>query len=260
MIDVELCKIGSKSLAKLLFSFENADFDSVSIVLNELDDIEATTEGSIRGNEIFIGKPIREFQCFISCPVFSFTITLTFLKNKKIIHYDNVSITVPEIKESKEIEIPVVSSANLKRFKEKIQDGFLGDLAQIVKTEDELSIQMIDNPSSLFVCLGELSHEVKKNDLCFSIEKEIKKINVPLELIVQRFMNSEIALHVLVKPEFQKNIDNLYYKSKISNTIKVEDMSIEKRRIGDFENPVCEKLNPLEWVIDWETQLPHFVN
>ena len=79
------------------------------------------------------------------------------------------------------------------------------------------------------VCFGVLSSTVTAKDISFILDPDIESMILPWDLLLYRFADKEVALHLLVKPDFQKKIDNIYYKSQISDAIKIPDKQIQDK-------------------------------
>ena len=65
-----------------------------------------------------------------------------------------------------------------------------------------------------------------------------------------------MAIHLVVKPDFQRSINNVFYKSVVSNVISTNNISIRVKHLNDFSSPVGVCLPPMEWVVNYDTRLP----
>lgn len=123
-------------------------------------------------------------------------------------------------------------------------------------TED-VFIKIKGNKKSTLVCFGEVGKIVTSSDLSFVLEHDTEQLVLPWNFVVSRFRGKTVALHVLVKPDFQKKVKNLYYKSQISNEIFIPDENLELKQLFDFQCPTG-RFDPMKWIVNYNYQIPEF--
>lgn len=252
----ENIKFNGQILLCLTISLKDIQCSGYTIEFN-INKISATTEGFIKDNEVYINKKLKEVKVYLEHEIEDIECIIKYLIDNQIVHFEKENIHVKRTN-YEEWRAPVVFTANkgMDFFKRRIHQKLFSDLCIELKMEEDLIIHIENNDKCLLVCLGIQSNELLADDLTFYINSGETRIIVPYELVFKRFLNKKISLHLLTKPDFRKDIDNLYYKSSISNEIEIKDKDIKIANINEFLTPVNTKLDPLEWVIDWETQLP----
>jgi len=258
----EKIHFNNQNLLCVFIIFEpSVECSGYSVEFLNIDKISATTEGFIRDNEVYINKRVKNVKIYLEHNIEDIECTAKYLIKDQVVHYEKVDIHSNR-NDYEEWHAPVVFTANkgMDFFKNRIHQKIFSELSVELDLKDDLTIYIKNNDKCLLFCLGTQSDELTASDLTFHIEKDIHKINVPFELLIKRFLNKKIAMHLLTKPDFRKDVNNLYYKSKISNEVEIKEKDIKIVNINEFKTPVNTVLDPLEWVIDWETQLPQYIN
>jgi hypothetical protein len=250
-------KIENQSVIKLVFEFEE-NFDKLHIVIND-NDILASSTGIIKNNCVDTNST-KVLELFITPDAEEINISIDFFKNGININSENIHKTISKLKKDLHPYSPVVftSKKNIDSFKKRIENKILSDWSATIELKEDMMIFISGKKRDILVCLGTPGEEIQSTDIVFTIYTETDTVLIPKELF-SRFIDKKVALYILVRPDFQKSIKNLYYKSRISNEIEIIQPEIAIKNIKDYLNPINKILNPLEWVINYETQLPHLV-
>ena len=262
-IKAEHIRVDSNLLTKVFIDFDCAKkFDLCSLEIEEVEEIIATTKGTIKKNEILISESVKSLQVYLKPKTDVLHVAANFFNQNKLIECETKNLTLKKIGEEElNFHSPVVFTGKkgMELFDNRIKDKITNWSATFAKTSNELLVKINECKRPALVCFGTLEKEIRANDITFTIEPEIKVLSIPNDLLVSRFSGQEVALHALVKPDFQKKIKNLYYKTKVSDSIVIEKENVNLRSIADFKDPVDRKLDPLKWVINYKTQLPEYV-
>jgi len=253
--------IDGKPTIKMTFDFD-LPFDSLTMSFSGIKEIAASTSGSIDENEIKVNKRVITLDCYLIAESDQINVSFSYFKNGNMFHSETLSKQVKTVEvtgSSPHAPIIFTGDQGMDFFKKRIKKQLFPNVEFKISLQDDLKIEIIGEGKNLFLCLGTLDSSVSKNDLCFSIDETIKELSVPGELINDRFAKQTIALHVLTKPDFQRKVKNIYHKSKASNEIKIEPKKMEKKKIDDYSTPLNEKFKPVNWLINYNTQLPEYV-
>jgi len=260
-ITSEHVRINDDRLIKLKIDVEcGFPFTSYTFICSGVSKIAATTEGVITGNEIFINKAIQYFECFVKPKNENVDVTINFFIEKQICTSENFNFSL-EIKDSVgQIDCLTIFTGKkqFEIFDERIKQKLINWNVSLSLKNGELIINSSKYKNPVLVCLGTLEKEVRSCDLSFTLDSDTNALYVPSEFLI-RFSGQKIALHLLVKPDFQKKIKNIYYKSKISNEIYIEKQNQLYKRITNFSTPINKQLDPLEWILNCKTQLPEMI-
>ena len=249
--------INSIELTKVNLLLDHT-FDQVVILCTNVSKVVATTSGSIKENEILITSQISQVSFYVEIKN-TFIVTVNYYTSQAITHTETTELNTKEDTEQEHIPVVFTGNKGMNIFNKRIEKTLTDWTADITRKDDDLVINIVGHKTSLLLCLGLLTKYVTATDMTFVFYKDTKKACVPLDILQRRFCNKEIALHLLVKPDFQKTIKNIFYKTKVSNSIKVSDLTILKRHIIDFKTPLRSEFDPLRWVMDHNTQLPRFI-
>jgi len=255
-------KTDSDQLFKLSITFKDIDYTSVSLSFGEIDEVIATTEGTIVEKEVFLNDKKRRIDIFVKPIHKTLDVNISYLHGESVIYHDKHEIELQLARKDRECKPLTVFTGN-KRFdvfEEKIKSRLLPDWdVNINEHKEEVSITIKNNKIATLVCFGILSTTVTAKDISFVLDPDIELVVLPWDLLLYHFAGQETALHILVKPDFQKKIDNIYYKSQISDSIKIPDKKISMRRLHDFMSPVGP-LNASQWIVNYENQFPEYVD
>lgn len=215
----EYVKLNNQSLLKLGFEFD-VDFDFVEVLIDGQCPV-STMHGTIKKEEI-VGSTIKKMDCFIE-PVNDINVLLSFFKNGLNFNSETIQKKITQLKQEYAPYTPIVFTGKngMESFKNRIKNKILSDWSATISVEKDLKISIYGKKRDILVCLGSISTEIKANDLVFTVFAENDTLYVPNEAL-NRFSGETIALHILTKPDFQKTIKNLFYKSKISNELYIE--------------------------------------
>ena len=233
------------------------DFETCIVDASGCDDVLATTVGSIKSNTISINEKCTSFDIYLKNCSSKTVLDFTFVKNGA---REKESCGVEaKIEPAPEARMPIIftGKGGMEFFKKRTSSRLI-DCEVTLSMEEDLKISFSGKNKSMIVGLGEDSKELQSSDLVFTLQAGVREVVVPVEIIRSRFNGKEIALFLLVKPDFYKRVKNICYKSIISNKLMI-NLPSKHSRIGDFFDPVGKKLDPLYWIMDYNTNLPRII-
>ena len=255
-LTVDNTKINNNSLLKIGLQFKQIGQDECIVSVEGNEKIIASTEGTVQNNEITILKNVSFITFYVSSLK---AVNVQYFKNKELIEYENETID-SEIPEKSEAHIPIIFTGGDRKkfFSSRINQRLINDWSVVLfLNSDFIIMELIGSPKTSMVCFGEHQSEITHNDFVFKLDHWTKKLYIPIEAL-SKFVGKEIALSVLVKPDFQKKLSNIYYKSIVSNIIEIPQVK-NNVTIVDFCDPIGNELDPFYWYIDIDTNLPKYV-
>jgi len=261
-VKIEQLRMDEKIISKISLALDCPnDAEECAITLSGIKDIVATTQGTIKKNEILLKQIKKNVEVFIEPDETEIKLNVSYLAKGSIIHYEALSCDsqAPGKVESCHPLTIFTGGKGHDFFDQRIQNKLLKEWnATLTQISEEMIIQIRGNKKSTLVCLGTIEKNITAQDLSFILEPDIEKLSVPYDFLISHFRNQTIALHLLVKPDFQKKLKNIYYKSKISNEINIPDEQPTLRNLSDFQAPTGP-FDPLSWIINYNTQLPEYI-
>lgn len=251
-----------KKYHKLIIMFKEEDY-----VFN----IISTSQGIISENQIHITQQIDFVQVFLE-DISKFAkceCILSYFDDKgELIHTDIMDFEIYNkisIKSSEQYADIVKSNKNqtfknrMQQFAKTINEGLGSKWSVRLQYENDIIMYVrTKSQNNCIMSLGEHSESVIDSDIVFSVNKNCKKIILPIEALwlkYNKYNTKTIACYELVKPDFV-NLSNLYYKRKISNYLNIEiSPKIKRMSISEFTTPTGKNFE-YPWKISEHSGLP----
>ncbi len=230
----------------------------------------STSSGIIRDNAVEITNPPEFIQLYLELGsedkgecLLAFYNGNTLYKSESLLFSIDLNACVSPIKS----DIQVIKTVGLD-FKSRMLQ-FVDTLGRRpnsrwkvnITVQDDIVLQ-INNRSqhTCFASVGEMSDKILSSDIVFTLYPKIHKLIIPKELIWKKFGSygsNNIYCFELVKPDFH-SINNVLYKSKISNSLSISDVPKKVPQIlSNFHDPFGQGFTD-EWRISRVSFLPTY--
>lgn len=240
-IDVALYRTEDHRILKVLFSSDyekDHEYHILSFKCNtETVAVISTSTGSIdrEGNvkladfqaELFVDycESSSELECLVG-----------YYRNNELIDYETLTAyfdNTQAIKAAK-ITIPYLKTAP-GSFKDRFEDFFAALSRRKsswkiqISCSDDVFLDIVSRSNTpAMVIFGENAREILASDYIFRLDPEVRKLNLPIEIIKRQYLQYTPHCHLgvfeVVEPDFL-GAQGVYYKSLISNLITLSDIA-----------------------------------
>ena len=208
--------------------------------------------------EIFMDHPneIQQCECLIS-----------FLNGNNLINSESLYFTPitgkgmsPSLSDIQTIKSRGINfDDRMKQMKDRLEYQLSSKWRIQLRVQDDIILRINSKANKrALACLGESSVNLISSDFVFFLYPTINKMVIPREVIWKnhgKYTSDTLCCFELVKADFHRS-ENSLYKSKISNSIHVYDISKdEKVKIDDFRQPTGAMLDD-NWSISNQSSLP----
>jgi len=246
-IEVSKFRINNEHLLKIKIDFSKISYDKCIIEFVSQGrniTVVSTSVGSINKNSVIITKITDMANVFVSAPDYSGECLISFLSGGQLINSESIPFVVDRggVAPLFTNEIDIIKSSG-SNFNQRMKHFF--DMINRRNSKWRINISVQDDimlsvkttsRDTVFVAIGEIGHEMTNSDLIFTLYPNISRIIIPSEIIVSRYnmyKSKDLCCSELVKPDFCA-IDNIFYKSKISNTVNIRKLDLHKHHDIDY--------------------------
>lgn len=206
---------------------------TVSFLDNQ--DIIETSKGFIRDNCVYLHKightSVRIIKQVDTSPI---CCILNFFDDKKLLYSENYNIDLGNIDTIKHNGAFIMKIPTITNMYQDKADYLNNNLSKIksswkcsISIEDDIKLIISSVGSQkIQVSIGEESSHLSPSDYVFSLLPENSKINIPKEIIWNKYdlyKNNTLRIFELMRPDFIAN-NNILYKIPISNSIDISNV------------------------------------
>lgn len=267
-INVQSYRSEDESLLRCTIKIDyQGKYDTCSIELINDMVLLFTSDGSITENKLILAKPksIIHIICKPQVNMQHATFIVSYFNDNQLAHSEHISASfdgVGAISNKQNIRVREIKLSG--GFKPNNMANYLPTIVSPWKVNLTLQSDIVARITSsglkcTYMAFGEHSAEVSCHDLLFLVDTNMKKIIVPIEIVWKFYANyttdALLSFYEIVKPDCC-SIDNLYYKIKVSNAIKLSDISKhDDLSLGNFVDPLGEQFNQ-SWMLHPDSMLP----
>lgn len=241
-IDVQNIRTDDHRIMFVNFDLDyDAEFEYATIIFQcngESLRIVSSTVGSIN-EEGHIKTKIKKGQCYLEyCDSGRLDCLVGYYSKNDLQYNEILSVSVEKTEQIIDSSINIRTIGSRSRSFEKKYTTFLSSLndqpsswlLDISFVEDVFIRILAKGQQPTLVSFGENSTELLGSDFIFVLYPETSKLNIPKEILAKQYtkypIGCKLGVFELVKPDFL-NLENLYYKVPISNTMTLNDIAIK---------------------------------
>jgi hypothetical protein len=229
---------------------------------DELLEIVSTTEGSIRDRKVVLQKQKSYLEVCLLYREKPFDCLIAYLDGDNLMKHETFEIEPEKVRPIESLTtVTEPIRTNSLDFNEKLRELYseltLKRSTWHLKLELDKDIKVeVLRAGKRFtlVSFGESGPELVDGDFIFTLDPQVKRFVIPMELVWRNFHKykgkAHLAVFELVRADFHR-IPNMFYKRPISNSISLNDVPRMTDISATFTSPLGIPLPQDEWSLDY---------